>query len=223
MNTHPGVLGRKLGMTQIFQDDGTVVACTVVEARPVVVGKRTKERDGYDALVLGIDPAAEGALPRPVKGQFAKAQVPPQRTLREFRCSAEWAARFEPGQELKLDELFEPGQLVDVRGVSRGKGFAGVMKRHGFKGSKSYTHGSHEYKRHGGSIGTRLTPGRVKLGQRMGGQMGNVRVTMPNQKVVRVLPEQHLLLIRGGLPGSPESVVEVRGAVKRNGGRPTAR
>lgn len=218
MNQFPGVIGRKVGMTQVFLGDGTVVPCTVVESRVTVVGKRTQAKDGYDALVLGIGERKEKHTSKPLAGQFAKAGVPPRRVLRELRCSAEWAAGFEVGQQVSLDKVFDAGQFVDVRGVSRGRGFSGVMRRHHFKGGRM-SHGAHEYRRHGGSIGTRMTPGRVKLGMKMPGQHGNANVSVLSQEVVRVMVDEGLLLIRGGVPGPASGLVEVRGAVKRRGGK----
>lgn len=219
MNTYPGILGRKLGMTQIIADDGSVVAVTVIEAKPIVVGKRTKEKDGYDAVIFGLDERKEKHTSQPLAGQFKKAGVPARRVLREFRCDPAWAAGLEIGSAPSLTSLFEAGQMVDVRGVSRGMGFQGVMKRYNFKGSKNQTHGTHEYQRHGGSIGTRMTPGRVKLGTRMGGHMGAETVSLLNQKVLRVLDEEGLVLVRGGVPGARNGVVEVRGAIKKRGGK----
>jgi large subunit ribosomal protein L3 len=219
MNQHPGVIGRKLGMTQIFSDDGSVVACTVVESNPVVVGKRTKEKDGYDALILGLYARKDKHLNKPLAGYFKKANIAPQRNLKELRCSPEYAAGFEVGQELKLDQIFEEGQFVDVQGVTRGRGFSGVVRRHNFAGNV-HTHGTHEYRRHGGSIGTRMTPGRVKLGMKMPGQEGNKTFSVLSQRVVKIVPEENLLLIRGGLPGPRDSLVLVRGAIKRRGGKP---
>lgn len=221
MNQHPGVIGRKLGMTQIFSEDGTVIACTVVESKPTVVAKRTKEKDGYDALVLGIEERPERLVNKPLAGLYKKANVSPKGTLREFRCSGEFAAGFEIGQELKLEDLFEVGQFVDVQGVTRGHGFTGVVVRHNFAGNIQ-THGTHEYRRHGGSIGTRMTPGRVKLGMKMPGQHGNKTFSVLNQKVIKIVPDQNLILIGGGMPGSRDSLVLVRGAVRRNGGKPKA-
>ncbi|MFZ5895638.1 MAG: 50S ribosomal protein L3 [Myxococcota bacterium] len=218
MNQHPGVIGRKLGMTQVFSDDGSVIACTVVESKPVVVGKRTEDKDGYSALILGIEERAEGRVNKPLAGLYKKANVTPKKELRELRCSAEFAAGFEVGQEIKLDQVFEEGQLVDVQGISRGQGFQGVVKRYNFAGNVQ-THGTHEYRRHGGSIGTRMTPGRVKLGMKMPGQHGNKTFSVLNQRVVKVVPEQNLILIRGGVPGSRDGLVVVRGAVRRSGGK----
>jgi large subunit ribosomal protein L3 len=219
MNQHPGIIGRKLGMTQVFTTDGSVIACTVVESKPVIAGKRTKEKDGYDALVLGIEERAERHVNKPLGGFYKKSNVAPAGTLRELRCSADFAAGFEVGQEVKLEQIFQEGQLVDVQGISRGHGFTGVVVRHNFAGNIQ-THGTHEYRRHGGSIGTRMTPGRVKLGQKMPGHHGAVTFSVLNQRVVKLVPEQNLILIGGGIPGSRDSVVVVRGAVRRNGGKP---
>lgn len=218
MNQHPGVIGRKLGMTQVFSDDGSVLACTVVESHPVVVGKRTQEKDGYDALILGLYARTEKHVNKPLAGFYKKANVPAQKNLKELRCSADFAASVEVGQELKLDQVFEVGQFVDVQGVTRGRGFTGVVRRYNFAGNIR-THGTHEYRRHGGSIGTRMTPGRVKLGMKMPGQEGNKTFSVLGQRVVKIVPEENLLLIQGGVPGARDSLVVVRGAVKRAGGR----
>jgi large subunit ribosomal protein L3 len=218
MNQYPGVVGRKLGMTQLIAEDGTVSSCTVIEARALVVGKRSAEKEGYDALILGIDDVREKLLTKPVLGAFKAKNLTPKRIQREFRCTAEYAASIEVGQELALDQLFEVGQLLDVSGISRGRGFQGVVRKYKFAGAVQ-THGTHEYRRHGGSIGTNMTPGRTKLGVRMPGQMGNARVSVLSQRVAKVIPEQHLVLVYGGVPGSKNGIVELRGAVKRSGGR----
>lgn len=218
MNQYPGVIGRKLGMTQIFAEDGSVVPCTVIESDAIVIGKRTKEKDGYDALVLGTGERKEKHTSKPVAGQFKKANVAGKKTVREFRCSAEFAAGYEVGAPLKLEGIFEEGQTVDVQGVSLGKGFQGVVKRHHFAGNIQ-THGTHEYRRHGGSIGTRMTPGRVKLGMKMPGHMGDATRTVLSQQVAKIVADQNLILIRGGVPGARGGLVVVRGAVKKNGGK----
>jgi large subunit ribosomal protein L3 len=218
MNQYPGVIGRKLGMTQIFAEDGSVVPCTVVESQATVVGKRTKEKDGYDALILGTGELKEKHTKKSVAGQFKKANVAGRKTLRELRCSAEFAAGYELGAELKVDQIFEEGQKVDVQATSRGFGFQGVVKRHHFAGNIQ-THGTHEYRRHGGSIGTRMTPGRVKLGMKMPGHMGDVTRSVLNQQVAKVVGDQNLILIRGGIPGARGGLVVVRGAIKKNGGK----
>jgi len=219
MNTHPGVIGRKLGMTQVFAEDGSVIPCTVVESRVVVVAKRTQEKDGYDALVLGLDDRKEKHTNKSVAGFYKKASVGPKRFLREIRCSADFAAAQEVGQELKLDSVFQEGQFVDVSGMTRGRGFTGVMRLHNFAGQVT-THGTHEYKRHGGSIGTNMTPGRVMPGRKMGGQYGNERVSVMNQRVVKIMADENLVFIAGGIPGAKNSLVYVRGANKRGGGKP---
>jgi large subunit ribosomal protein L3 len=221
MNQHPGVIGRKLGMTQVFGEDGTVTACTVVEAATVVVAKRTVEKDGYSAVVLGLGELPEKRANKPEAAFFKKANVTPKQTLRELRCAPEFAASIEVGQPLKLESLFEEGQLVDVQGITRGRGFTGVMRRYNFKGYRM-THGTHEYRRHGGSIGTRMTPGRVKLGQKMPGQYGNETVSIMNQRVAKVLSDQNLVLVAGAIPGARGSLVVVRGAIKRAGGKKKA-
>src|SRR3954471_20590078 len=221
MNQFPGVIGRKLGMTQIFTEDGSVIPCTVVESAVTVVGKRTQATDGYDALVVGSGERKEKHTNKPLAGAFKKANVTPRRILRELRCSAEFAASVEIGSDLKVDQLFETGQFVDVQGVSKGNGFSGVMRRHNFKGNVR-THGTHEYRRHGGSIGTNMTPGRVKKGMKMPGQHGNKTRSVLSQKIVRVIAEKNLILIHGGVPGSRDGLVFVRGAVKKKGGLPKA-
>ncbi len=218
MNNNLGIFGVKLGMSQVIEDDGTVVPVTVIEAPIVVVGKRTDEKDGYSALIVGLDERKEKHTSKPLAGFYKKAGVTPKRHLKEIRCSAEQAARFDVGSPLKLDAVFELGQLVDVQGTSKGKGFQGVMKRHNFRGYPD-SHGTHEYRRHGGSIGTNMTPGRVLPGKKMPGQMGNKTISVLNQRVVRILAEENLLLLEGGVPGSKGSTLLVRGAVKKNGGK----
>jgi large subunit ribosomal protein L3 len=219
MNQYPGVVGRKIGMTQLIAEDGTVSPVTVIEAVTMVVGKRTRDKDGYDALIYGIDAAKEKHLTKAVLGSFKAKSLEPRRTQREFRCSAEHAASVEVGQLVKLEELFQEGQFLDVRGVSRGRGFQGVVRKYKFAGSVQ-THGTHEYRRHGGSIGTNMTPGRTKKGMKMPGQMGNVRFSVLNQRVAKVLADKHIVLLYGGVPGARGGLVELRGAIKRRGGRP---
>ncbi len=221
MNQFPGVIGRKLGMTQIFLEDGSVVPCTVIESNVIVVGKRTQEKDGYDAIIVGSGERKEKHTSKALAGAFKKAGVEPKRTVRELRCSAEFAASVEIGAALKVDALFQAGQFVDVQGTTKGRGFTGVMRRHHFAGNVR-THGTHEYRRHGGSIGTNMTPGRVKKGMKMPGQHGNKTRSVLSQKIVKVVAEQNLLLIHGGVPGSRNGLVFVRGAVKKRGGLPKA-
>jgi large subunit ribosomal protein L3 len=209
MNTKPGVYGRKLGFTQIFEPDGSVKRVTVIEAGPVVVvAKRTPEKDGYTALVLGFEDRKEKHTRKPLAGYYKKANVTPKRVLKELRCEADFAAKYE------LDEIFQEGGLVDTQGLTRGRGFTGVMRRWNFAGAGSDTHGTHEYRRHGGSIGTNMTPGRTLPNLKMGGQYGNETVSMLNLRVARVDADKHLLMIEGGVPGTTNGLVLVRTAVK---------
>ena len=220
MNKNMGIIGKKLGMTQYFGDDGTVMRCTVIESDLTVIGKRTQEKDGYDALIVGLGERSEKNTSKPLAGMYKKAGQSPKQFLRELRMSKELAATYEVGAKVALDALFEPGQHVDVQGVTKGHGFTGVMRRWNFAGAVS-THGSHEYKRHGGSIGTNMTPGRTLPGLKMPGQSGNVTQTTLNLKIAKVVPEQNLVLIHGGVPGTRNSLVVVRGAVKKkNAGKP---
>jgi large subunit ribosomal protein L3 len=222
MNTHPGIIGKKLGMTQFFAEDGTVVRCSVIESDLTVIGKRTQEKDGYDALIVGLGERKEKATSKPLAGQYKKSGQTPKRFARELRMAADAVAKYEVGGKVKLDEVFEPGQFVDVQGITRGRGFTGVMRRWSFAGAVT-THGTHEYKRHGGSIGTNMTPGRTLPGLKMPGHYGNETVSVLNLKIAKVLPEEQLLLIEGGVPGPRNSIVTVRGAVKKKGGKPKAK
>jgi large subunit ribosomal protein L3 len=222
MNTHPGIIGKKLGMTQYFADDGTVVRCTVIESDLTVLGKRTKEKDGYDALIVGLGERTAKHTSKPLAGQYKKSGQTPKQTVKELRLAADAVAAYEVGAKVKLEEIFAPDQFVDVQGKTRGRGFSGVMRRWSFAGAVS-THGTHEYKRHGGSIGTNMTPGRTLPGLKMPGQYGNETVTMLNLKVKKIVPEQHLLLVAGGVPGARNSIVTVRGAVKKQGGKSKAK
>jgi len=214
MNQNPGIIGKKLGMTQLYKDDGTVQRVTVLDMSSVaVVGKRTKEIDGYVALVFGMTDAKDKHLTKADLGQFKKKNVGAKRELRELRCSEEYAAKFEVGQPYKLDEIFTVGQKVDTRGLTRGRGFTGVVRRWSMAGFVQ-THGTHEYRRHGGSIGTNMTPGRTLPNIKMPGQYGNETVSVLNLKVARIDAEKGLLMIEGGIPGSRNHIVLVRHAVK---------
>jgi large subunit ribosomal protein L3 len=228
MNTHLGLIGRKLGCTQIFDANGNVTRVTVVEAGPcIVVRKRNEERDGYVALQLAFGERREKLTNKPLKGYYEKNGVAARsvknvkgrdvnvfpRHLKEIRLSAEDAAKFEVGQTISIADVLKEGQFVDVTGTSKGRGFSGVIRRHHFAGMVS-SHGTHEYFRHGGSIGTNMTPGRTLPGVRMPGQHGNKRRTVLNLKIAKLVPEQNLVLIEGSVPGSREGIVTVRGAVK---------
>ncbi len=215
MNTNLGLIGKKLGNTQIFDAEGMVHRVTAIECGPcVVLGKRTAERDGYTALILGFGEKREKSVTKPEAGFFKKVEQKPVLDMREFRLSAEQVEQYSVGQVIKPSEIFTEGQLVDVCGNSKGRGFTGVMKRHNFKGSRTSTHGTHEYQRHGGSIGTNMTPGRVFPGVRMPGQHGNVRSTVLNLRVAKVLDESNIVLVEGGVPGSRNAFVTVRKAVQ---------
>ncbi len=215
MNQQPGVYGKKLGMTQIFAEDGNVQRVTVVETGPlVVVGKRTKEKDGYTALVVGLGEKKEHRTNKALAGAFKKANVTPKQTVKELRVGEEFAGKYEVGQTIKLDEVFEVGKFVDARGTTRGRGFSGVMRRWSFAGGVG-SHGTHEYFRHGGSIGTNMTPGRTLPNLKMPGQYGAETVSVLGLKIARIDVEKNLLLIVGGIPGSKNSIVLIRKAVKR--------
>jgi large subunit ribosomal protein L3 len=199
-----GLIGRKVGMTQIFQADGTMIPVTAVVIEPNTVTRlRTVERDGYAAVQLGIEPRKK--LTKPEKGQLK--DLPPLSTIREFRTAD--VDGYEVGQRLTV-ELFAEGELVDVTGVSKGKGFAGTVKRHHFKRGPE-THGS-DHHREPGSIGPGTTPGRVYKGLRMSGHMGDDRVTVKKLTVVRSDPERNLLLVKGAVPGAPNALLLVKKA-----------
>jgi len=223
MNQHPGLIGKKLGNTQIFESDGNVTRVTVIEVGPcVVLGQRTLEKDGYSALILGFGEKKTKQVTKPEAGYFAKAGVKPSQVVRELRLSAEEVAKFEQGATIKPSDVFAEGQFVDVTGTTRGRGFTGVMRRWNFRGSSTKTHGTHEYQRHGGSIGTNMTPGRTLPNLKMPGQYGSERVTIQNQKVARIMDDQWVLLVAGAIPGPKGSIVVVRGATKKRGGKKAA-
>lgn len=220
-----GILGKKLGMTQVLDAAGSLVGVTVLELGPcTVLGKRTKtphqsgHADGYTALRLGFATKPERKVNKPEVGvlkNIGGAQAA-KRFVRELRVSEATLGRFEVGAKVTVQDLdLKPGDLVDVVGTSIGKGFQGVMKRHHFSGFPA-THGTHEYFRHGGSIGCRKWPGRVFKGRRMGGHMGDERVTVQNIRVVAVRPEDNALLVLGAVPGAKNGYLEVRPAIKKN-------
>jgi len=207
------LLCRKIGMTQIFEESGQAIPVTVLEASPnLVVQKKTDEKDGYTALQLGFGDRRPSGADKAQQGHFKKAGVAPKRHLAESRISAEDAQGYEVGQEIKV-EIFEKGQRIDVIGISKGCGTAGVIKRHGFS-IKRRTHGTHENFRHGGAIGAGSYPGRVFKGMKMSGRMGNARVTTTNLKVARVDVERGLLFVNGAVPGHNNAIVRVRQSVK---------
>ena len=207
-----GLLGTKLGMTQVWDENGKLVPVTVIEVAPNVVTQvRTPERDGYNAVQIAYGQIDPRKVNKPQTAHFEAAGVTPRRHLTEVRTAD--AADYSLGQELTVDATFEAGQLVDVVGTSKGKGFAGVMKRHNFKGV-SASHGSHRNHRKPGSIGASSTPSRVFKGMRMAGRMGGERVTVLNLTVHAVDAEKGLLLVKGAVPGARGRIVYVRNAVK---------
>lgn len=205
------IIGKKIGMTQIFCEDGRVIPVTVLEAGPCkVVQVKTDEADGYSSVQVGYeDVLKESRVSKPLRGHFAKAGVTPQRYLREVRV--ENAGEFSPGQEIRA-EIFEAGEKVDITGVSKGKGFQGVMKRHGFGGGRA-THGS-TFHRAPGAIGMCATPSRTFKGKKMPGQMGGKRVTVEKLEVVKIMADQNLILVKGAVPGAKGGLVEIRASVK---------
>jgi large subunit ribosomal protein L3 len=204
-----GILATKMGMTQIFTPEGVRVPVTVLQVDPnTVVQKKTAGTDGYSAIQIGYGKRSEKRMTKPLKGHFAKAEVEVRRHLREFRLSDEELAKYPVGTSLSL-ELFEGVASIDVSGTTKGKGFAGVMKRHNFKGFRA-THGTHEYFRHGGSIGCRSEPGKVFKNKKMPGQMGNERITVQNLNLVQIITDRNLLLVRGAVPGPTGAILEVR-------------
>jgi large subunit ribosomal protein L3 len=208
-----GLIGKKIGMTQVFTEDGSLVPVTVIDASScVVVGKRTMTTDKYSALALGFGEAKEKAFTRPLLGSFKKANAPLRRHVKEFRVSEEEATGTNVGDAIKVD-LFTKGQLVDVTGVTKGRGFQGVMKRWSFRGF-GQTHGTHEYRRHPGAIGQRKTPGRVYPNKKMPGHYGVDQVTTQNLQVVDVDAEKGLILVKGAIPGHKNGIVYLRPAVK---------
>jgi 50S ribosomal protein L3, bacterial len=208
-----GIVGRKCGMTRIFTEDGASVPVTVIEATPNRVTQiKSVERDGYNAVQVTTGTRRPSRVNKPAAGHFAKAGVEAGRGLWEFRLADGQGHDLQPGAELKVD-MFEVGQKVDVTGITKGKGFAGTIKRHNFS-AQDATHGNSVSHRVPGSIGQRQTPGRVFKGKRMSGHMGDVRRTTQNLQVVRVDVERNLLLIRGAVPGAPGGDVIVRPSVK---------
>jgi large subunit ribosomal protein L3 len=206
-----GLIGRKVGMTQIFTEDGVVVPVTVLRAGPcVVVQRKTAERDGYEAAQLGfVEDRPPRRVNEPAKGHFAKADVPPTRVLKEMAITGEDGVA--PGETLTC-EMFSPGDKVVITGKSKGRGFQGVMKRHGFGGGRA-THGS-MFHRAPGSVGQSAFPSKVLKGMRGPGQMGDRRITVKGIEVVRVDAEQNLVLVRGAVPGAKGSLVEIKRAPK---------
>ena len=200
----PGLIGKKIGMTSVFSADGKNVPCTVIEVGPCVVTQvKTVEKDGYDALQLGFQEQKEKHLTKPEIGHFAKAGVTPKRHLAEFKG---FEGEYKLGDTISVD-FFNDNDFVDIAGTSKGKGFQGVVKRHGFGGVGQATHGQHNRLRAPGSVGACSYPAKVFKGMRMAGQTGNERVTVQNLKVVKVIPEHNVIMIKGSVPGCKGSIV----------------
>jgi len=222
MNEKIGLLGRKLGMTNVFSADGGRVAVTAIQLGGTVIRKRTPDKDGYAAFQLGMDEKPARLVNRPEAGHFAKAvpadkagelTITPKRFVKELRLGDGLLDKYEVGQQIPAT-IFTNGDFIDVTGVSKGKGYQGVLKRHNMKGSRN-THGVHEFFRHGGSIGCRLTPGRVHKGKRMSGHMGDEQVTVQNLLVERVDTDANMLLVRGAVPGGKNAYLVIRLSLKR--------
>ncbi len=201
-----GIIGKKIGMTSIFSADGKNIPCTLIEAGPCVVTQvKTSEKDGYEALQIGYGEKKDKNTPNPMKGHFKKAKTTPKRKLVEFPVFNDLSL----GDTVLVD-VFKEGDFVDVAGTSKGKGFQGVVKRHGFRGVGDKTHGQHNRLRAPGSIGAASYPARVFKGMRMAGQMGNVRVTTTNLEVVKVLADRNIIAIKGSVPGAKGSFVIIQ-------------
>ena len=202
----PGLIGKKIGMTSVFGADGKNIPCTVIEAGPCVVTQiRTVEKDGYAAVQLAYDETTEKHASKALKGHFEKAGTTPKRKLVEFK--ADFAQELKLGDVLSVADIFADVKFVDVIGTSKGKGFQGVVKRHGFAGVGGQTHGQHNRLRHPGSLGACSWPSRVFKGMRMAGHMGNQRVTVINLEVIKVMPENNLIVVKGSVPGAKGSYV----------------
>ena len=202
----PGLIGKKIGMTSVFGADGRNIPCTVIEAGPCVVTQiRTVEKDGYAAVQLAYDEISEKHASKALKGHFEKAGTTPKRKLVEFK--ADFAQELKLGDVLSVADIFADVKFVDVIGTSKGKGFQGVVKRHGFAGVGGATHGQHNRLRHPGSLGACAWPSRVFKGMRMAGQMGNERVKVFNLEVIKVMPENNLIVVKGSVPGAKGSYV----------------
>ena len=201
------LLGRKLGMTSIFSDNGEYVPCTVIEAGPcAVVQVRTIDKDGYSAIQLGYEDIPERKVSQPQSGHFKKAGIAPKRHLKEFRSENITLA---PGETLTVDGVFQVGDKVKISGTSKGRGFQGVMKRHHFGGVGMTSHGQSDRERAPGSIGSSSYPSRVFKGMRMAGRMGGTKISIRNLEVLDIMPDQNLLIIKGSIPGAINSIVEI--------------
>jgi len=209
-----GIVGKKCGMTRIFTDAGESIPVTLIEATPNRITQvKTVENDGYSAVQVAVGSKRAALVNKPQAGHFAKAKVEAGRSLWEFRVDANDLGKYQVGGEIKADEVFKAGQIVDVAGVTKGKGFQGTIKRHHFTMGDA-THGNSLSHRSPGSIGQRQTPGRVFPGKKMSGHMGSTRQSMMNLEVVRIDAERHLIAVRGSVPGAPGGDVVIRPAAK---------
>jgi len=203
----PGILGKKIGMTSVFNAEGDLVTVTVIQAGPCkVVSLREKEKDGYSAVALGFQEKKEKHVSKPVLGQFKKGSLTPLKIIKEFKGFD--TGNVKVGDDIKVD-LFKEGDIIKVRGKSKGKGFQGVMKRHNFGGVGGTTHGQSDRLRAPGSIGASSYPSRVFKGQRMAGRKGFENVTVRNLRVIKIIPEDNLIMVKGAVPGSINSIVEL--------------
>jgi len=210
-----GLLGQKLGMTQVFTDKGDRAAVTAISAGPCfVIDKITPDKHGYAAIKLAFGSKPLRVTKKPELGQFSKKGLEPLRFVRELRVDVKDLEKFEVGKPVALADVFKPMSYIDVTGTSKGKGFQGVLKRHHMPGFRA-THGTHEFFRHGGSIGCRLTPGRVHKGKRMSGHMGDVKRTVQNLVLLEIDAEQNLLLVRGAVPGGKNAYLIIRNSKKK--------
>ncbi len=205
-----GLLGKKVGMTQVFDENGSAIPVTVIQAGPCHVTQvKTREKEGYEAVQVGFEPKKVQRTNKPAMGHLRKASKGSFYHLQEIRCSVEELGWGAVGTELGAGDVFQEGDRVDVRGVSKGRGFQGVVRKFGMRGQPA-TRGTHEVRRHVGSIGCRKFPGRVWKNKRMPGQMGNKDVAVINLRIVQVLPEQNLILVRGAVPGPKDGVLVIR-------------
>lgn len=204
-----GIIGKKVGMTSIYDESGKSIACTVIEAGPCVVTQvRNNEADGYNAIQLSYDEKKEKNTSNGMKGHFRKAGTTPKRKIVEFRnFRVEFEGQVDLGNSITVDQVFEENDFVDAVGTSKGKGFQGVVKRHGFAGVGQATHGQHNRLRAPGSIGAASFPSRVFKGMKMAGRMGGDRVTVLNLKVMKIVPEKNLIVVSGAIPGATNSYV----------------
>ena len=204
----PGLIGKKIGMTSIYSAAGKNIPCTILEVGPCVVTQvRTLEKDGYEAVQLGFGERSEKRTSKAMQGHFKRAGVAPKRKLVEFK---NFDNELQPGAELKVEDVFAEGEFVSISGTSKGKGFQGVVKRHGFGGVGQATHGQHNRLRAPGSVGAASTPARFFKGMRMAGQTGNGRVTIENLEVVKVMAEEGVLIVKGAVPGHKGSMIIIR-------------